>query len=194
MANKRCRHRSGTVKAVTAVVVAEAVAIGILTLLVTGLLRTQARVVAALRQLAPPHGDHGQHDSAAEVGAVAPEVSGVDLEGRAVRLPNGERRVLAFLTSGCASCGWWWQQLSTAGSMVVPGLVVVTPDPQTDAPEDIRALWRPGLAVVMSSDTWENYGVRSGSSFVVVGDGRIQAAGTAADWDGLVALLSAAPA
>jgi len=183
---------------VTAVVVAEAVAIGILTLLVSGLLRTQARIVAALRQLQPPPGvttgAHGAWEGGAKQGAVAPEVWGVDLDGRAVHVTTDQHRVLAFLTSGCASCGWWWQQLASAGPTMVPGLVVVTPDPQTDAPEDIRALWRPGLTVVMSSDAWEHYGVRAGSSFVVIGDDRIQAAGTAADWDGLVALLSAASA
>jgi hypothetical protein len=183
---------------VTAVVVAEAVAIAILSLLISGLLRTQTRIVEALRQLqaareATPATRHGW-DGVPTLAAVAPEVSGVDLDGRPVRLATDRRRVLAFLTSGCSSCGWWWQQLAAAGSAMVTGLVVVTPDPGSDAPDDIRALWRPGLAVVMSSGAWEAYGVRSGSTFVVVDDGRIVAAGSAGDWDALAALLSAAPA
>jgi hypothetical protein len=124
-------------------------------------------------------------------GAAAPEVSGVDLDGRPVLLATEQHHVLAFLTSGCTSCAWWWQQLGTAGPAVLPGVVAVTPDPGSDAPVDIRPLAGDRLRVIMSSDAWESYGIKAGSSFVVVERGRVRAAGTASDWDGLVALVTA---
>jgi hypothetical protein len=172
---------------VTAVVVAEAVAIGILALLVSGLLRTQARIVASVRPGPPAE----QVIPALEVGRAAPAVSGVDLDGHRSLLDPQERTVLAFLTSGCTNCAWWWEQLSSAGRDLM-SVVVVTPDSETDAAEDVRLLAGAGLRVIMSSDAWEGYGVRAGSTFVVVEGGQVRAGGTASSWDGLVALLRAA--
>jgi hypothetical protein len=184
---------AGTVGAVTAVVVVEAAAIGLLAVLVFALMRTQARIVGVLRSGSDVtrNADRSRSDVNAgnRVGKVAPPLAGVDLAGRPVEWDPQGPAGLAFLTSGCASCGWWWGQLRDTGRVALPGLVVVTPDPGTDSPDDVRPLAGDRLRVIMSSDGWGEYQVRAGSTFVVVEGGRIRASGAASDWEGLVALV-----
>lgn len=91
---------------------------------------------------------------------------------------TGRRTLLAFLSSGCASCGQFWAALAagpaTAGGLALPAEVrpvVVTKDADAERPSEVQRL-AAGLdaQVIMSSGAWSDYEV-PGSPFFVLVDG-----------------------
>ena len=179
-----------------AVVVIEAVAIALLAVAVFGLLRSQGRVLAALRDRAPAASPSAATYPLPSSGAVAPPVVGVDPAGGpvTVAVARGTPPVLlAFLTEGCYECAWWWRALaSDHRAIVLPSLAVVTPSPSTERPEGVRRVAPVGIPVVMSSETWEAYGVTVASTFVLVSGGLVRAAGRASTWSDLAAVVARA--
>ena len=81
--------------------------------------------------------------------------------------------LLAFLSSGCATCSGFWQAFRTPDRLGLPvgtRLVVVTKGPEMEIPAEVAAQAPAGLPVVMSTDAWSDYEV-PGSPFFVLVDG-----------------------
>jgi hypothetical protein len=106
----------------------------------------------------------------------APTVAGVTPRGDAlaVTVVGGDRlTLLAFLSSGCATCAGFWQAFQTPDALGLPAhtrLVVVTKGPEMEIPGEVAAQAPAGLPVVMSTEAWGDYEV-PGSPFFVLIDG-----------------------
>ncbi len=179
----------------TALVVIEAVAIGVLALLVVGLLRSHAEILRALHSLGI-----GEEDLMGEVlpedpvpagrGTPAHDVVGTTPDGGAVKaavVGTGRATLLAFLSSGCAGCERLWSQPSAA-ELDLPGdgsrVVVVTKGVDAESPAAVARLAPPGVQVVMSSEAFADYQVPATPYFVLVdgGTGRVAGEGSAGSW------------
>jgi hypothetical protein len=106
----------------------------------------------------------------------APTVAGVTPRGDAlaVTVAGGEHRtLLAFLSSGCATCAGFWQAFQAHDDLGLPAhtrLVVVTKGPEMEIPGEVAAQAPEGVPVVMSTEAWGDYEV-PGSPFFVLVDG-----------------------
>jgi len=171
----------------------------LLAVLVAGLLRSHADILKALHDLGAGVGDptgdahdHGAGPSTAAGAQVpltmgptlaadrdstsAPTLAGVTPSGDALAIAPasaGTLTLLAFLSTGCASCAEFWEsfrQPDRLGLSAGTRLVVVTKGPDREIPGEVADLAAPGLMVLMSSDAWTDYEV-PGSPFFVLVDG-----------------------
>ena len=189
------------------VVTVQAVAIALLGLLVVGLLRSHAEIVRTLHAL----GANLDPDGATSVltpvakptrrgGATGFDVAGVSPGGEEVRIGVvGARQstVLAFLSSGCLTCGTFWDTFGSTDRIAVPGgarLVIVTKGPEAESVSRIAELSPTAIPVVMSSTAWDEYKVPSTPYFVYVDGpgGRVVGEGSAQTWAQVVSLWSQA--
>jgi hypothetical protein len=198
----------------TAVVVTLAAIVALLTLLVAGLLRSNAELIRAMHQLGVDLGSGAAADPAAvplELGlrptparpdpADVIDVVGVTPRGDAVKVavaPVAHDTLLAFLTSGCTTCRAFWESFA-AGAEDVPGgarLVVVTRGPDSESPGTVARLSAEAVPVVMSSEAWEHYDVPYAPYFVYLSGprARVIGEGAAAGWDQVRALVATAVA
>ncbi|MEA2390283.1 MAG: hypothetical protein QOK31_392 [Solirubrobacteraceae bacterium] len=182
----------------TVLVVVETLLLVVLLVLVTGLLRSHAEI---LRRLGPA--DEGDLSAGAgvpeppdrEPAALAPDVAGATLEGDAVKLSlatGGGPTLLAFLGSGCQSCGGLWGELAEGPAL--PGrarVVVVTKDSSHESPSRLEELAPSGVPLIMSSAAWRDYEVPGSPYFVLVdgSTGQIQGEGAATGWDQIASLM-----
>ena len=181
----------------TALIVVETVILLVLCVLVAGLLRAYATVLQRLHAL-----DGGESGAGSvtrpppfrTVDDVIPppvdlpspggrdewppahDVSGEGLTGeiisiRTVAVPHDT--VLVFLSSGCAGCSGFWEQLADrrgADAMGDRRIVVITKGADDESVSLLAQLSPPGLDLVMSSQAWADYQV-PGSPYVVVVSG-----------------------
>lgn len=188
-----------------AIVIAEGVAIALLGLLVAGLLRSHAEILKALHDLGAdvdPDGDTAsvrpRPTYAASGVEEARDIAGRTLDGDAVAVAVTaveHDTLLAFLSTGCATCEPFWTALRAG--VDVPGdarLVVVTQDHESES--RLRDLAAPGVEVLASDAAWEAYGVPGSPHFVYVDgrSGRVTGEGTAPDWPAVRDLLAQAVA
>ena len=191
-----------------AVVAIQTVAILLLGLLVVGLLRSHAEILRKLHELGAgldPDGAGSGVTSAVAAPvrrglATAFDVAGTTPADETVRIGVvGARQstVLAFLSSGCLTCGGFWDTFARTERLAVPGearLVVVTKGPESESRSRIRELAPSAFPVVMSTDAWLEYKVPHTPYFVYVDGptGRIVGEGSAGTWDQVVSLWSQA--
>ena len=181
-----------------ALVVVEAVAIGLLGLLVAGLLRSHAEILRRLHELGA-----GLHDeprapgplAAAPVDADAHDVTGTTPYDEAVAVGvvgTGHDTLLAFLSSGCATCEGFFAEQARLPERT--RLVVVTKDEADESISAVRAQAPPGVTVVMSTQAWDDYGVPGSPYFVLVDGarGRVRGEGTASTWKQVSGLMAQA--
>lgn len=197
----------------TIVVTVLTVAVVVLTVLVAGLLRSHAVILRRLHDLG---GAVDTDDAAGPDAAVAPRTATDDLdlpqppavpEGRpAADLsgvgPRGEVRairvagtahdtILVFLSSGCATCHRFWDDLRAVGDRDDPRVIVVTRGADAESPTAVADVAPRELTVVMSSEAWTAYEV-PGSPYVVHVDGpsgRVRGEGTGPDWQQVQRML-----
>jgi hypothetical protein len=175
----------------------------LLGVLVAGLLRSHADILKALHDLGVGVGeptderDNDRRSDVGRAGAAArpapvtmgpplpaerdsssvPTIAGVTPAGDALAVAparSDRLTLLAFLSSGCASCAGFWKDLGAPEDLGLPSgtrLVVVTKGPDREIPAEVAAIAPPGLSVVMSSDAWSDYEV-PGAPFFVLVDGR----------------------
>ncbi len=178
------------------------VVVVLLSVLVAGLLRSHADILKALHDLGVGVGDptagHDLDQRAAPVSftavsakqpvtmgpplpaerdsTAAPAVAGVTPAGDALAftVAGGDRlTLLAFLSSGCATCAGFWRDLRQPERLGFPDrlrLVVVTKGPEMEIPAEVAAQAADGMTVVMSTEAWGDYEV-PGSPFFVLVDG-----------------------
>ncbi len=195
----------------TALVVALAVAVLLLSVLVAGLLRSHAEILKALHELGAGL-ELDRADSPVDVtidGVRAPRragtaetadaVTGETLEGEAVALSltTGTDTLLAFLSSGCTTCGAFWEAFAEQ-QVDVPGdarLVVVTKSLDEESAGTLAKRAPRHVPLVASSTAWEGFGVPGSPYFVYVdGTGRIVGEGSAATWPAVATLMGQAHA
>ena len=201
----------------TAAVVALAVAVVLLAVLVVGLLRSHAEILRALHELGAGleldrkgegsgpvpvtiDGIAPADVSAARTGDSPDAVAGETLDGEAVALSltTGEDTLLAFLSTGCATCQGFWEAFRGRVEGVPGGarLVVVTRDLDEESESALRARRPAQVPLVHSTSAWDGFGVPGSPYFVYVegGSGRIVGEGSAADWSRVADLLGQAHA
>ncbi|HSP03209.1 MAG TPA: hypothetical protein VLR27_06885 [Acidimicrobiales bacterium] len=115
---------------------------------------------------------------------------------RTVAVTGTDRATLiAFLTTGCATCANFWQAF--AEGVELGGdtrLVVVTKGPEMESPADVAAMAAPHVLTIQSTDIWDAYSVPVAPYFVLV-DGRrgiVVGEGAANTWDRVRNLLDRA--
>jgi hypothetical protein len=186
---------------VTVLVACETVLLALLVLLVAGLLRSHAEI---LRRLGPPS---GEGEEGADTGLPSParratttrrgnEIVGVTLEREPVKIGFGEgypATLLAFLSSGCAVCESFWNDLRDENRpAALPAdirVVAVTKDPSDESPSRLHALAPVETPVVMSSAAWDDYGVPAAPYFVYLEGGSILGEGSANGWTQISSLV-----
>lgn len=172
-----------------ALVIVSTFVVLVLGILVAGLLRSHADILRALHELGAGVGDPSamaaapvsapvtlaQPASSPPLGA-APAIAGVTPSGdaRAVAVDNSDHlTLLGFLSSGCTSCGAFWDALQDPGRLQLPDhtrVVIVTKGVDREVPSEVRARSTGRVPVVMSTDAWLDYQV-PGSPFFVLVDG-----------------------
>jgi hypothetical protein len=193
----------------------ETVVLALMALLVAGLLRSHAEIIRRLEGLDPAREGNG---AAVAVDPRLPpsragttpafDIAGETLDGDALKLaiatdaPGGT--LLAFLSSGCTTCGSFWAGLrrGDVGSLRgVSRVVAVTRDASMESPSKLRDLMahdgapsRPPAStdalLVMSSRAWEDYRVAGSPYFVLVDrHGRVAGEGTAISWPQVSSLI-----
>jgi hypothetical protein len=207
-----------------AIAVALALVLAILGVLVVGLLRSHADILRALHDLgvnledgppgparrqpavsrhapgrtvdgvAPPRGD-GPLGAAADLTGTLPRGGSARVAVVGVDHPT----ILAFLSTGCGTCGTFWDALRD-GVTVLPDpatrVVVVTNGPETESPAAVADLAPPGVVTLMSDQAWDDYGVPVSPFFVLVDGptGRVIGEGSGTSWEQVVDLLGKAVA
>lgn len=162
----------------TAVVIIEAIVIVLLLVLVAGLLKSHAEILRQLHRLgAPADGTApvplGRRPVTTGMEAAPMDVVvGTDPGGssRSVTLASGRGPTLvAFLSSGCASCHTFWDAFR-AGQHPVPDArtVIVTKGPGGESPSKVAALAPDGIPVVMSDEAWDGFRVPMTPYFLLV--------------------------
>jgi hypothetical protein len=175
---------------VLALVVVLLVVTVLLVVVVTGLLRSHADIIRALHALGVGVGDPAGAPTAApsvpvhlSAGPPLPgersSASSHDLEGVApggdsivVAMDTATQTLLAFLSSGCVTCGAFWSALGQADQLaLLPAgirVVIVTKGPEWESPSAIAAKAPRGIPVVMSTAAWGDYEVPGSPYFALV--------------------------
>lgn len=195
----------------TELVVAETLLLSLLGLLVIALLRAYAHLERRVSEVeyGATQSEGGSTNSrmspqipgppstnGAQRATPAHDVVARTLWGDAVVLSfsgGGPNTLLAFLSSGCETCGNFWQAFnSTDGLPADARLVVVTRDSAEESPSRLMSLTSPGLSVLQSSAAWREFNVPASPYFVYIdGDtGHVHGEGSAEQWHQVKSLLS----
>lgn len=172
------------------VVAVETILLCLLGLLVLGLLRSHAEI---LRRLEPASTIPAPKPVAARP---APAIDGVTPtnEARSYTLQSEQDTLLAFLSSGCSSCGTLLDALERGEAVIGEmRLIVVAKDPVEERARRFRPL-AAGTHVVMSSRAWSDYDVPGSPYFVHVdgASGSVVGEGSAPSWDRVADLIAGA--
>ncbi|HUG08784.1 MAG TPA: hypothetical protein VMP13_07820 [Acidimicrobiia bacterium] len=184
----------------TAVVIIEAVVIVLLLILVAGLLKSHAEILRRLDRLgATDDGDNpttSPHARTTGLGqAPSREIVGVDPQGStvSVSLEHGDgETLLAFMSSGCASCHVFWEELSAEPRMPTAATrpIIVTKGPTSESPARVAELAPGHIRVVMSDDAWDEFKVPLTPYFMLIDrHGNVIGEGSAANMDRLLGLF-----
>jgi hypothetical protein len=202
----------------TALVVLESIVLLLLIALVIGLLRTHAEVLRRLHELGAGIYDASSPRTSADDlagrvadGVAAPRdddgrrtavaIAGVSPRGSALSIAvDGDDRLtlLAFLSSGCTTCGDFWRAWRDGEALQLHGLgrprvVIVTKGPENEHTQAVSTLAPSSVATVMSTAAWSDYGVPASPYFVLVhGDRGIIGEGSAASFAQLRGVLERA--
>jgi hypothetical protein len=175
---------------VTAVVAAETLLLAVLTLFVIALLRSHAEILRRLESL-DAAGGHVPSPESAPGEREAPDIAGATPSGGARQIATRSGSLLlAFLSSGCASCSRLLESAGEGLALLPPEtrIVVVTKDPATERVSVFKRL-EPVVDVVMSSAAWEAYAVPGSPYFVHVESGALAGEGSATGWPQVASLL-----
>ena len=194
---------------IVALVSAETVLLVVVLVLVAGLLRSNAEL---LRRLGRAEDEGASRSGAYDTVTARPPdvvpppavrragrstraapIAGTTTDGDAVKLDfDGGATMptlLAFLSSGCATCAEFWETLAQPLLSDRVQTVIVTHGPDRERRARLRSLAPAGVPVVMSSPAWDDYGV-PGSPYFVLVDGTIAGEGVATTWQALSSLVN----
>jgi hypothetical protein len=204
----------------TAVVWALVVVVALLVLMVVGLLRSHAEILRALHDLgvnleadptrpssfelrdapaaeavAGPVPSSGGLVAAHDLMGVTPEGDGVAVAVTGVQ----NRTLIAFLSSGCATCLGFWDAFAEPRNRTIGGpgseVVIVTKAPASESPSAVAKLAPTDVVCLMSDEAFDDYGVPVAPYFVLVDSGgTVIGEGVAPSFDQLRSLLDKAVA
>ena len=164
----------------------------LLAVLVAGLLRSHADILRALHSLGAgigdPADDVSQHgvDTTRPVpirmgpslphertSSAAPDIAGTTVheDAIAVSTTSANHTLLAFLSSGCATCAGFWDALRSPGDLGLPGdvrVVVVAKGPELEDVAVLRRLAPSAVDMVLSTQAWVDYEVPAAPFFALV--------------------------
>jgi len=183
---------------VAVVVILEALAIGVLGLLVAGLLRSHAEILRLLHHSGSGLDlDRAGSMTATTVHADLPTaLTGVTPWGEAISVAlgrPGERTLLLFLSSGCGTCGPWWDGLRQGAhrrTLAGTRVVVVARDETEESPSLLRGLAPGDVTVVESSEAWEMFAVPGSPYAVLLLGDQLVGEGVAHNWEQLGSLIA----
>ena len=123
-------------------------------------------------------------------GRAAHDLSGITLGGDARTIATvgvEHTTLLAFLSSGCRTCGRFWETLRSEGPPSIgptTRLVVLTKGPDEESPTDLRRV-ADGVDFIMTTEAWHDFEIPGTPFFVLVDGptGRVAGEGTALGWD-----------
>lgn len=190
----------------TALVTIETLLLIIFSLLLVGLMRSHAEILKwmastepgdrASVRVQPTLNDLPIVPPDRQSDAPAPPIIGTTLDNQPARVAfgGGRNALLAFLSSGCASCISIWDGMRAGVSDDLPetfDLLVVTRDRNQESPSKLASLAPGDAELIMSSDAWQSYEVPRHPYFVYVNGqtGTIAGEGTAESWDQVMSLL-----
>ena len=192
----------------TALIVAEAVAVALLGLLVAGLLRSHADILRRLHALGAGDEEAEPGGFRVEPGLAGPrddfppasDLAGVTPGDEAIVVGvvgTAHDTLIGFLSSGCLTCQTFWEAVGSDRPLGLPAgtrLVLVTKSPDEESVGAVARLAPAELPVVMSSQAWQAYGVPGSPYFVYVHgrSGRVVGEGAATRWEQVVDLLTQA--
>lgn len=176
-----------------ALVAVETLLLVLLSILMAGLLRTQAAILQEL------HGQSGHEDNEAvdfeALGGargprVAVNVAGETPDAQPVSvdvLEVGHDTLLAFLSTSCIACEEFWDEFREGLPLPVASdtkVVIVAKDRREESPSRIADRRPAALEVVHSGPAWTDYGVPMSPYFVLVegASGMVQSEGLADSW------------
>jgi hypothetical protein len=192
---------------VTALIVAEAVALALLAILVAGLLRSHAEIIRALHRLGVDveGGGGPPGELRVELGVARPRSSAEPAFDMVGTTPGGEAlaigvvgtphdTLIAFLSSGCITCHGFWDAFREPSSLGLPNqtrLVIATQGPEQESAAKVLSLAPPDVPVVMSTPAWEGYGAPGAPYFIHVhgASGHVLGEGAASTWAQVASLL-----
>ncbi|MEZ5342841.1 MAG: hypothetical protein R2706_15790 [Acidimicrobiales bacterium] len=130
-------------------------------------------------------------------GARAADLIGMTAHGatRAISMQGRQPTLLAFLTTGCATCAEFWRSFGTGVRLPAElRLVIVTKGPAEESPADVAALAPPGYVTIQSSEAWNDYRIPVAPYFVLVDGERgvVVGEGAAHSWELVRQLLDRA--
>jgi hypothetical protein len=200
----------------TALVVALTVVVALLAVLVVGLLRSHADILAALHDLGANLDPNETATAASDEpsfttrdGVASPATTTGNAADLVGRTPDGgavhlavtgvpHHSLLAFLSSGCLTCREFWDAFATGAANDLPGidtrLVAVTKGPDDESESTVRSLAPHTIPTVMSSEAWEDFGVPVAPYFILVDGptGSVVGEGAATSWSHVRELLQRA--
>ena len=168
---------------------------------IVALLRSHADILRRLAALEEARGSGAAPPAPrpAPVGGeevlTAGPITGTTPAGDTVTLslgPGSPVTLLAFLTSGCASCAPLWAGLRDAPELasLAERVAVITYDPARESPTRLERLAPAAPEVIMSSAAWADYGVPGSPHFVLTdGAGGILGRGSALSWEQLETMV-----
>ena len=194
----------------TALVVLQSVVLVVLCVLVSGLLRSHATILRRLHELGagtearptprPRQASQLPGPTAGRPASLpAHDVSGLGLDDGAVAVRVVEVEhdtILVFLSSGCSTCGGFWEALGHPDLALPRGtrLVIVTQGPDREHVALVAELAPTHVPLVLSNAAWHDYAV-PGSPYVVLVDGpsgRVVGEGTAPTFEQVLSMLGRA--
>ena len=186
----------------------QSVLLVLLAVFVVGLLRSHLDILRALSgfgaqlsgtdpggatlRAAPPPADDAAPGGLHDLVGTTPQGDQVSVE----LAGTAQLTLLAFLSTGCLTCREFWDAFAQPRNAEVIGrhsqVVLLTKGPDVESPGSVAELAPEHLRVVMSSDSFERYGVPYAPWFVVVdGDSStVLGSGAASSFDELRQLLS----
>jgi hypothetical protein len=191
---------------VVALVTLLAVAVGLLSLLVAGLLRSHAEILRSLHDLGVDLDPNRARPSAetiaprpAGTAAAASDIDGTDASGAPQRVAVAgvsHPTLLAFLSSTCLTCRDFWTTFADP-ALHVPSnarVVVVTRSVDAESPGAVRKLAPRTVHTIMSTAAWRQYKVPGAPYFVLVDGSRgvVVGEGTATTWERVQQLIEQA--
>lgn len=173
------------------------IVLGLVAILLFGLLRSHAETLrrltliegsASRRPRELPH--RGATDkTAADIAGGTPLGDAAQFSISRTETPV----LLAFLSSGCATCAAFWEALSDSEQAKLPGdvdILIVTKDPSVESPSRLADLAPTSIPLVMSTSAWQDYAVEGSPYFVFVdAQATIAGEGTAQNWSQVKSLF-----
>ena len=182
----------------TAVVVIEGVVIVLVLVLIAGLLKSHAEILHRLDRLGARSDESTMAQRLRTTGlgnAPANEIIGTDQTGSTVSVSLNHGRgetLLCFLSTGCASCRVFWEELATDVDLPTGETrpVIVTKGPHAESPGKVTELAPERVRLVMSDEVWDQFKVPLTPYFILVGpDGQIIGEGSATSMSHLLGLF-----